>query len=192
MMLDISAAEVLRSFAVELAIFAGTLVVAVVFKWTGVLNDKAGKSKQSSLMQKCAQMGEECHTEGHRDDHIESHSKGTHVMPGPRQSDASRPKQKPMPVSRELARLVDTMIECGNRRQATDALAMYEELRGIGQLRVIKEQGARSKQSAAGIYAMLVQCVGRVNRPELIDMLISDMRRLDIERPLSFYESTMK
>jgi len=192
-MTNVSATEVLKSFGLELAIFAATLVVAVVFKWMGIMNNDGGKGKQSSLTEKCVETTEGKVRNAEADGESHSHLPGMNLAFGGRQGQASRSvKQRPMPVSRELARLVDTMVECGNRRQAPDALGMYEELRSIGQLRAIKDHNARNKQSAADIYGVLVQCAGRVNRPDLIDILISDMRRIGIERPLSFYESTMK
>lgn len=181
-MSSISASEVLSSFAVELIIFGVTLIVAVVFKLTGVMNMQSSKTAQGS---KSSPMnhGKLRSTESTMD--------SEKIVA--RQAQAPRAqKHKHVPIMREVTRIVDTMVECGNRRQASDALAMYEELRGIGQLRAIKEHGSRSKQSAADVYSVLVQCAGHVSRPDLIDVLISDMRRVGIERPLPFYESTMK
>lgn len=186
-MSSISLAEVLNAFGVELIIFAVTLVVAVVFKLTGVMNTESGKCKQvQSFNSTPMGYGKLRGAEGASDG-----KQGEKTVPRHGQGQRA-PKQKQVPVARELARVVDTMVEYGNRRQAAEALAMYEELRSIGQLRAIREHGSRSKQSASDIYGLLVQCAGRVNRSDLIDMLISDMRRIGIERPLSFYESTMK
>lgn len=170
--------ELLNSVATELAIFIGTLVFALALKWAGFISNEKGSCAQS--------LKAAASTSGHpkREESADDVSEVQRVVQTRRaaQNDSKS-------VARELARQVDKMVACGTKGQATEALSFYEELRKIGQLRAIK---MHNRQDATDIYGVLLQCAGRAKRPELVEKLITDMRRADVERPLSFYESTMK
>mmetsp|Transcript_60439 Transcript_60439/g.107716 ORF Transcript_60439/g.107716 Transcript_60439/m.107716 type:complete len:483 (+) Transcript_60439:125-1573(+) len=173
--------ELISSVGIELAIFVATLVFAFALRWAGFMNNESGGCAKS--LEAAEKTSGQPKREASGDD-VSEVQKGNH------QSQTRRAAQNDSKtVARELARQVEKMVACGTRGQATDALSMYEELRRLGQLRAIK---MHSRISATEIYGVLLQCVGRAKRPELIEKLIIDMRRADIERPLTFYESTMK
>jgi pentatricopeptide repeat protein len=101
--------------------------------------------------------------------------------------------------ARSASQIIDDVVD-GMREQqsvkfAGRALTMYDELRATlaaqGNLS-FKEAIRLSRHSAVDFYTTLVQCTVRVGRFHFVEVLIDDMTREGISRPLLFYESTMK
>jgi len=67
-------------------------------------------------------------------------------------------------------------------------------MRKNGGLTAIKDYILRSAgdQRSPDVFNLLVQCAGRIGRPELIEVLLDDMKQVGIDRSLGFYEGTMK
>jgi pentatricopeptide repeat domain-containing protein 1 len=84
------------------------------------------------------------------------------------------------------------MVMFALRRQATEAFAIYKELRAAGQLLAIKETLKTGTTRISDAYGALVQCAGKAGRPELVQVLFDDMTTAGIDRPLKLYESAMK
>lgn len=90
--------------------------------------------------------------------------------------------------------VVDGMREQPGIRFASRALDMYMELR-----EQLRRDGLRLPEAARGArhapvdyYSTLVQCVVRVGQCHLVEDIINDMAQQGVNRPLLFYESTMK
>jgi pentatricopeptide repeat protein len=91
--------------------------------------------------------------------------------------------------------LVDAVIEQTSFKtgNAEKALALYTEMRSIGQHLQIKDLIRRSKRySAADFFSALLQAAVRAERPEFAEILLDDMVIAEVERTLAFYESAMK
>jgi len=56
----------------------------------------------------------------------------------------------------------------------------------------VEQVARRSKHTPVEFYTAVVQCAVRVSRSHLVDGIIEDMVRFNVERSLHFYEVTMK
>jgi len=103
---------------------------------------------------------------------------------------AARRKQ-PQQIVDEV---VDGMREQPGMRFAAKALDMYTDLRE--QLRRdcvrLPEAARGARHAPVDFYSTLVQCVVRVGQCHLVEEIIDDMAQQGVNRPLLFYESTMK
>jgi pentatricopeptide repeat protein len=71
-----------------------------------------------------------------------------------------------------------------------EALALYEDLRSSHPR--IQALLNSARHSGLEFYSAMVQSAVRAGRLEMVETLLDDMARSQIERTLSFYESTMK
>mmetsp|Transcript_9795 Transcript_9795/g.27635 ORF Transcript_9795/g.27635 Transcript_9795/m.27635 type:complete len:496 (-) Transcript_9795:88-1575(-) len=90
--------------------------------------------------------------------------------------------------------VVDGMREQPGTRFASRALQVYTELR-----EQLRREGLQLPEAVRGarhgpldFYAALVQCVVRVGQCHMIEDIMDDMVHQGVNRPLVFYESTMK
>jgi len=101
---------------------------------------------------------------------------------------------------RDAATLLDEVVismrDQGSLRTAGRALQLYhEDLRAM--LKTIEGRGLQevarlSRNSPLDLFTTLLHCAVRSGRYHLVDPLIGDMIEQGIHRPLAFYESTMK
>jgi pentatricopeptide repeat protein len=159
--------EILEPVALELSIFTVTVVVAVGFQLV-----KRTRASNAMLRSKAK--------------NIEAERSPT-SRPTNRSPFGAGTQTSTSALSRKVASLVD----CATRRQAADAIAIYEEMRLNGEHMAMKD-AMTGKPAPADVFSSLVQCAGRVGRPELVEDILDDMVHLGILRSLNFYESTMK
>lgn len=173
-------AELLQSLGVELSIFVVTLAIAVAFRGTPFSRKACGSPKSSHPVHPKTKFAE----------HKKPSAGGRGASPGIKKpiNHSATIVHTLVPTS-GLAMKVDAIIELANRRQAADAIALYEEMKANGERVVVKDCG---KHRAADVFGQLVQCAGRIGRPELVELLLDDMTHSGIDRSLVFYESTMK
>jgi len=190
--------EVWNTVGNELAIFAATLVFALLFRTFG--NSTATTGKMGGKSGKMAQFG---------------------AAPAPTKVPAAVPESQVEASARRAPRaaasppaiggmsstsvrdaaaildeIVSSMREQGNLRAASRALQLYhEDLRamlkkseGMG----LQEVARRSRNSPLDLFTTLVHCAVRSGRYHLVEPLMSDMVEHGVQRPLAFYESTMK
>lgn len=172
--------DLLNSLGVEISIFVITVVLASAFRgipvsWNAHSSPKALRSLNSKA--KCAEQKKsprvaQC---------------GSNAIKKPSYHPTSL-AQSVAPTS-DLVFKVDSIIALASRRQAGDAIAIYEEMRANRQYIDAKDCG---KERAADVFSHLVHCAGHLGRLELVEALLNDMTHLGIERTLGFYESTMK
>lgn len=179
------ATELLQSVGIELVIFAITAAVAIAFHGAPprfssrqVVSEKVTKVPHARAKQV-----------------EQSESSGSECSVGPANGRAIKPSSACAQASsqpRGVARKVHKIMELASRRQAAEAIAIYDELRRTSEHKEIKGAMQRGKQGPADVFNALVQCAGRAGRTELIDMFLGDMTQAGIDRSLGFYESTMK
>jgi len=161
----------------ELTIFVVTFALAMVFR--GVNFGKlTGPSKSKTLKPKVM------HTEKGADS-SPSHSGSPRSNIQPKAAQAVAP-------SCGLSAKVEYMVNCANKRQAAEAIAIYEELKATGDKAAFEEALKCYKQRPVEVFGLLVQCAGRIGRPEMILLFLDDMTSAGFDRPLAFYETTMK
>lgn len=175
------AADLLQSVGVELTIFAVSIVFALTFR--GAAFGKQIGGCQASM--------NAARPNPSRADNGRSGSPGGDKKAAATMALAN-PVRQPRPEVNELAKKVDCMINYASKRQNAEALAMYKGMRANGEHKAIKDLARQSRKRPADVYTMLVQCAGSVGRPELVEVLLDDMMAAQIERPLAFYETTMK
>merc|ERR1719421_120060 len=84
------------------------------------------------------------------------------------------------------------MRENPGSKSANRALALYADLQSNVKDARFNEAARRSNHSAVDFYTTLVQCAIRIGKYHLVEGLLDDMSKQDIERSLAFYESAMK
>jgi pentatricopeptide repeat protein len=92
----------------------------------------------------------------------------------------------------DASQKAEMVLQLANRRQAVDAMALYEELRSNHQQEMVRACLCNRKQRPIDVFGMLTQCAVRAGRPELIELLLDDMALAGVHRSLPFYESVMK
>jgi pentatricopeptide repeat protein len=90
------------------------------------------------------------------------------------------------------SQMIHAMIGFTNKHQADDAIAVYESLNAHGQGNWTKHLRTDCKFRPASVFNNLTQCAIRIDRPDLIAPLLTDMATAGIRGSLAFYESTMK
>jgi pentatricopeptide repeat protein len=175
------AAELLQSVGVELTIFAVSIVFALTFRGSAFGKQIGG----------CQASMNAARPNPSRADNGRSGSPGGGKKSAAAITPANPVRQSHQEVN-ELAQKVDCMINCASKRQSAEALAMYKEMKANGEYKAIKDLARLSRKRPTDVFTMLVQCAGSVGRPELVEVLLDDMTAAQIERPLAFYESTMK
>lgn len=170
------AAELFQSMGMEITIFAVSIALAATFRGTTF-------GKQLS---RCQQ-------------EFASSSRAGRSNSGRTNSPANRKEIAREGIVAEegepqvaVARKVDSMVSCANKRQCVEAIAIYKEMRDSNEHMAIKTVAKRSRKGPADVFAALVQCAGNLGRPDLVELLLDDMMAADISRSLTFYETTMK
>lgn len=166
------AVEFVQSLGIEIIIFAISIALAIAFRGTPF--GKPTAASQKVLRTKIKSPPEQ----------REAAQKNLQTE----ETKELRPKVQSTAVSRK----VDSMVTFANRRQPTEAIALYAELRASGEQTAIKDVQSRGKKSPTDVYCLLVQCAGALDRPDLIEMLFDDMRTSGIPRSYGFYEAAMK
>lgn len=172
----------LSHFFGELTVFA--VIIAFVFNFRNVLFGKRAASnktlKPSKMKLHCSEQveavggGRIC---SHENDRQQKHP--------------STFKQDSVSCH-ALSHKIESMMQCASRRQAADALALYEDLKATNEKSAWQDALKFGKHRPVEVFNMLVQCAGRVRQPELVEIFLDEMTSAGIDRPLAFYESTMK
>lgn len=173
--------QLAKSVGVELMIFAVTVVFAVAFRKS---QRRGSKSKQHELAEPCPQHAKPTQTKA-----LSTASSSKVSMQQPCGQPLSATRDLP---HRDLPHRMELLMELVNKRQASDAVAVYEDLKRNDQQSIVKAFSRNTKFSTQERYGALIQCFVRANRPALIDELMDDMTSAGVQRSLAFYESTMK
>jgi hypothetical protein len=171
------ATEILQSVSVEITVFVITVVLAVAFRGAPLGKAIAGPQKKTT--------GSPCKKAIYEESKAAA---GNSVNQKPVRQITSQCEAN----ANGLSQKVDLMVMFALRRQATEAFAIYKELRAAGQLLAIKETLKTGTTRISDAYGALVQCAGKAGRPELVQVLFDDMTTAGIDRPLKLYESAMK
>merc|ERR1719353_1989394 len=102
---------------------------------------------------------------------------------------------QPVAPTSALGQKINRMTSCAGCRDAAaaaEAIKIFEKLKATSDHQSIKDLMACGKHRPAAVFNLLVQCAGRIGRPELVEILLDDMTQWGIERSLEFYECTMK
>lgn len=166
------AVEFVQSLGIEITIFAISIALAIAFRGTSFGKQTAASQKVLGTKAKLPPQQREA----------------THKSLQLDETTELRPKVQSTAVSRK----VDSMVTFANRRQPTEAIALYAELKASGDQTAIKDVQCRGKKSPTDVYCLLVQCAGALDRPDLIEMLFNDMHTSGIPRSYGFYEAAMK
>mmetsp|Transcript_36931 Transcript_36931/g.86556 ORF Transcript_36931/g.86556 Transcript_36931/m.86556 type:complete len:775 (-) Transcript_36931:184-2508(-) len=181
-----SAATVLHSIGVELAIFVLTLFLAVFLKKTSLARGhKAVASKQEAREpSKPLAAGQE----------VTEATTSQSLLKPARQRVNETPTTRLS--SKDGAHLMDEVVssmrEQPSMKTATKALGTYSELREILKERRLSEIANRARTTPVEFFTVLVQCACRAGRAHLVEGIIDEMVRHGVVRPLDFYESAMK
>jgi len=167
----------LQSVGTELIIFVITLSIALLLRKTSFTKPK-----------KCQKVMKSCE------------AKETATQPIPSGNASNSPSKKParvlkapdMKASGSSAWQVDAIMNHASKRQAADAIFTYEALRADSGIRGMEAAMRNSTHRPLDVFSMLVQCAGRVGRPDMIISFLDDMEAASISRSLGFYESAMK
>lgn len=169
-------AEFLHSIGIELAVFAATLLVAIFFR--GVSFGKQGVRAQKIVKSpRRAIQAEECAAVN-----VESAVSIAN----------KKPKVQTRSPIHELTRMLDSMVGSANRWQAADAIALYEGMRAQGQSDVLRKALSCCRETLPEVFSKLIQCAMRVDKADLIEPILEDMKDAGAERSLAFYEGIMK
>mmetsp|Transcript_159669 Transcript_159669/g.387670 ORF Transcript_159669/g.387670 Transcript_159669/m.387670 type:complete len:509 (-) Transcript_159669:72-1598(-) len=195
-------ADLWRTLNVELVIFFVTLAFAFVFRDVSAKLSTVTPPKASKLGKGSKAEGSPC---GVRPPTPQQPRRMQ--APAPRGAVAAAPEQQgnklgsqalAAPRRRQPAQLMDEVVD-GMREQpgmrfAARALEIYAELQ-----EQLRREGVRLPEAARGakhgpldFYAALVQCVIRVGQCQMVEDILDDMVQQGVNRPLPFYESTMK
>lgn len=185
--------EVLRAVGMELAIFAGTLTLALIIRathfrsgcsaspWTWTQPGTKDKPPTSSKALKVDAAGPVEKAAAPAKAERSAVKKG------------SAPRAPATSASAIAARHLENITEKATGRNAAEALAMYQELHSSGQYLLTKDLLAVSGRfTPQDFYSALVQGAVRSGQPQFVINLLDDMVKAKVERPLSFYESAMK
>jgi len=171
--------ELFQSVGVEVSIFVITLALAAAFRGAPFGKTHGGSKKPTKT----------ANSEG-----VQSRAAGV-ARSGSHDSKKSI-KRSPSPVQASLPHgvsdKIESMIDFASRRQAVDAITLYDDLRANGEHIRINDCMRSGKHRPADAFSSMVHCAGRAGRPELIELFLEDMKQAGIERSLAFYESTMK
>lgn len=195
--------EALQSVALELVIFCATIVVAVVLKVCS--SNSSCASAFSKLRPWSARRPPPVKL---KKTFSEDHSQHltTKDVPPPSGEDApaARTRRNVNSGSRIAlegsARIIETIMEMANNKNASEALALYADFRS-SENKNIQDDGCTqswktslrtARRSGLDFYSVLVQSAVRVGKPEMVEQFLDDMVSSNIERTLSFYESVMK
>jgi len=170
-----TASAFLQSLGFELTLFVVTIVLAVAFRGVG---KKTSSSK--SLKPKVTLADERAQ----HDDSLGHKKQAKYCAP--------TPAQDLTPAKTDLELKVDSMISCASRRRFPEAIALYDEIKATCDNSAFQDALKCGKHRPVDVFNLLVQCAGRVGRPDLILAFIDDMTSAGFERPLAFYETTMK
>jgi len=180
------AMELMQSVGMEITIFAITLALAAAFHGVGTPFRKKSCSVPTSPKSTQAKRGgasgrtsSQCNkvpvNQSHGLAQTEPHTHCPTVS-----------------TSNGLCKKIKAIVDHASWRQDSDALAIYAEMKTNGEHTDIKDCLVGGKKSPADVYGVLVQCAGRLGRPDLVAGLLDDMVSARIDRSLGFYESTMK
>jgi len=177
------ATELLQSVGIELSVFAITIALAMT--WQGV-----PFGKKSCCAQKWADSPRPT---------LKVTSPVQVKGPGMDQAgfSGSHRQVKEIPAcpktpTQELPNKIHSIITCAGRRQDADAIAIYMGVKAKIDLTAIGEALKKGQKHPADMFNLMVQCAGRLGRPELIEVFLDDMQLGGIERSLGLYESSMK
>jgi len=175
------ATDLLQSVGVEITIFVITLALAAAFH--GVpFGKKSSCSSQmtppSSHHKKTAQVEQ---------------GKMTGAAQIGSQGSKTPIQHNPAPLQEQaVSKKIKLILDRASWRQDAEAVLIYEEMKANGELSIIKDFVGQGKQRPADVFNALVQCAGRLGRPELVGGFLDDMVSTRIDRSLGFYESAMK
>jgi hypothetical protein len=171
-------AELLQSIGIELSLFVLTLLFASVFH--GYPFRKANKLGTQHLKPQ------------HKVQHRAAAASKHHSPDRKKEDDVFTQTAAP---SSTLGQKIKRMIECAGSRHAADAadaINIFEKLKATNDRKTIKHSMTCGKHQPAAVFNLLVHSAGRIGRPEIIEILLDDMKELGIDRSLEFYECTMK
>jgi len=171
-----SPCELMQSLSVEIMIFAVSLVFAFTFRSSPFQKVFSGRSAQKSAKMFSPKVSV-------TEKPLRDSRNGSSMIACQRSvKQASVHTAHHYPY---LAHMLDSILHS----HGADAIGLYEELRSSSQL---SNMIAASTSKHHELFAHLVQCAGRIGRPELVSMIVDDMARVGVERSLAFYECAMK
>jgi pentatricopeptide repeat protein len=172
-----SAWELMQSLSVEIAIITITFVFAFALRsgpFKAFRSCSAKKSVQSISPKACP-----------TDTLFEDSRSGKSGVAC--QRSANQPVAQTSPQYPYLAHMVESIL----RAHGADAIGLYQEIRSSSQLKNMIV-ASPSKHRHLDLFTHLVQCAGRIGKPELVSVIVDDMVRVGVDRSLGFYECAMK
>jgi len=163
----------------EVAIFAGTFIVALVLKKYSEAEKLLIAIKKKGFAQEAAK--DTKYRRPQQVDNVDS--------PKVYQAVDQSPKRRAPDQSRDAVRLFDDVCSAKNPKAV---LEIYEEMKATGSDQKLGELEKRSRHTAQDFYNGLVQCAVRQGKPSLVEGFIVNMRESDVPRTRAFYEGAMK
>jgi len=177
------ATDLLQSVGVEISIFVITLALAAAFHGVpfGKKSSCSSQMTPPSSHHKKTVQAEQGKTTG-------AAQIGNHGSRTPIQHNLAPAQAQSSGTSKKIKLILDR----ASWRQDAEAVSIYEEMKANGEHTDIKDSMGQGKQRPADVFNVLVQCAGRLGRPELVGGFLDDMVSARIDRSLGFYESAMK
>jgi pentatricopeptide repeat protein len=171
----------------EIAIFAGTFVVALILKQYTESYKLRQALKKKGLADESVP-----HTQVPRPKVTKVDEPPgldtTYTRTTTRSPPGSRSKRGSL-ESKDSVRVFDDI--CAAKNPAA-SLETYEQMKASGMDKKLPEFAKSSRNTVQDFYNGLVQCAIRQGKPGLVDSLIADMRIKNASRTREFYESAMK
>jgi len=166
----------------EVAVFAGTFLVALVLKKHSEAQKLRNLSKKAGSPPDAVK-----ETQFRRPQKAASVEGSLKVYQGAlTDQNAQRVASE---TSKDLLRSFD---EVCNAKNPAASLSLYEEMKTSGVDKTLTEIERRSRHNVQDFYNGLVQCAIRQGKPSLVEGFIINMRETGIARTRNFYESAMK
>lgn len=182
---------------IEVVIFAGTLIVAFLFRHVNTKRFQAAKLAQEKLPKVTISSPRDHHQHSSTQERYEVDPKDPSADL-PKRYEHSKGPGKMFCSQETLAKDLDDLAVYARDPQSNRivhrVMQMYNTL--IERLKEksmnLPEAAILAHHSALDVYSSLVYCVIRANRFNMVEKLLDDMSQQGVVRPLHFYESTMK
>jgi len=166
----------------EIAIFAGTFIIALVLKKYAEAEKHRNAMKKKGFPQEATKVPKS----PSKAENVE----GLKYRQGP---DSSGKRKAQVFVvsesSKDSLRLFDDVCSAKNPSMAVE---FYEEMTTTGLASGLKAFEKHSRHTAQDFFNGLVQCAVRQGKQALVERFIIDMREADVPRTRAFYEGAMK
>jgi len=170
----------------EIAIFAGTFIIALVLKKYADEEKLRNAMKKKGLTHEVVKDAKDHQVQARprRPQKVEN-VEGLKIHQGPDQTGKRRAPES----SRDSVRLFDDVCFAKN---PNTVLEIYEEMKATGLIKNLCDLEKHSRHTVQDFFNGLVQSAIRQGKQSLVEAFIINMREMDVPRTRAFYEGAMK